>query len=103
MMAGTLQSSRIGIPPAIKMKQNTENNSYETYWRKNDKVNSSSYVMGASKIKKNVLLLSAVELLLAITDDKKKASSSFQIIQLYQRTDGHSGSKNGFLYHKFQV
>ena len=51
-MVGTLQSKRIGIPPALKETKHRENYSYKIYWRKRGKVNLSSYAMDTLKKKK---------------------------------------------------
>ena len=85
-MIGTLQSNRVRIPPQIKEINHRELLSNETYWEDDGNTIFESYVVKTSKGKKNVLILSTVELILGVTkdDDKKKPA----VFKLYDFTKG---------------
>ena len=78
-MVGTLQQNRIGIPTVLKDIKEGELLISETYWKEVGKLNLSSYVVTTSKRrKKNIIRISALEPLHAITDGNKEKLASLQ-------------------------
>ena len=78
-MVDTLQQSRIGIPTVLKDIKEGELLISETYWKEVGKLNLSSYVVTTSKRrKKNIIRISALEPLHAITDGNKEKLASLQ-------------------------
>lgn len=84
---GTLKGNRVGIPKEIKTIVGRENYSSEFYWEtKEGKLVLGSYVCKTSKGLKNVLLLTSMPPLMAVTKDDNKKKPA--IYKLYDFTKG---------------
>lgn len=85
-MDGTLQINRVGSPPALKDVKEREELSSGTCWEKDRDTILSSYVVKTSKGKKNMSMLSTVNLVLDAKKDDGKMNTA--IYKLYDFTKG---------------
>ena len=85
-MVGTMQKNRVAIPASLKDVTNREINSTETHWEKNGKPIFTSYVTKTNKGRRNVVVLSTIDPLLATTIDDDQCKPA--IIKFYDFTKG---------------